>query len=131
SGDRFKYTSRDWDGEVGLQYNRARYYDPVIGRWIVEDPIGFKGGDTNLYRYVGNAPANSTDPFGLILQFPLVLPIPRPAPQWGMDSILDLLPRPVGTDRLFDTQGYPFGFMLQFPLILPIPRPVPQPEIDL
>ena len=40
-------------------------YDPTIGRWTAEDPIAFKAGDTNLYRYVGNNPANFTDPSGL------------------------------------------------------------------
>ncbi len=40
-------------------------YDPGIGRWISEDPIGFKAGDSNLYRYVGNNPTNNTDPSGL------------------------------------------------------------------
>ncbi len=40
-------------------------YDPTIGRWISEDPIGFEGGDPNLYRYVGNSPTNFTDPDGL------------------------------------------------------------------
>ena len=41
-------------------------YDPSIGRWLSEDPSGFDGGDPNLYRYVGNSPANATDPTGLI-----------------------------------------------------------------
>ncbi len=41
-------------------------YDPTIGRWISEDPIGFAGGDPNLYRYVGNSPTNATDPSGLV-----------------------------------------------------------------
>ena len=40
-------------------------YDPTIGRWISEDPIGFTAGDANLYRYVQNAPTNATDPSGL------------------------------------------------------------------
>ena len=40
-------------------------YDPTIGRWTQEDPIGFEGGDANLYRYVGNSPTNATDPMGL------------------------------------------------------------------
>lgn len=39
-------------------------YDPSIGRWLEEDPIGFEGGDANLYRYVGNDPTNETDPTG-------------------------------------------------------------------
>jgi len=40
-------------------------YDPYIGRWLQEDPIGFDAGDINLYRYVGNSPTNATDPSGL------------------------------------------------------------------
>jgi hypothetical protein len=39
-------------------------YDPSIGRWLQEDPIGFAAGDPNLYRYVGNDPLNNTDPTG-------------------------------------------------------------------
>src|SRR5262249_40888570 len=64
-GDRYKYTAREWDGNTGLQYNRARYYDSRIGRWINQDPMGFGAGDDNLYRYVGNDPLNSTDPTAL------------------------------------------------------------------
>jgi hypothetical protein len=41
-------------------------YDPGVGRWLEEDPIGFDAGDPNLYRYVGNAPTNETDPSGLV-----------------------------------------------------------------
>jgi hypothetical protein len=40
-------------------------YDPTIGRFISQDPIGFNAGDPNLYRYVGNGPTNATDPDGL------------------------------------------------------------------
>lgn len=40
-------------------------YDPTVGRFITEDPIGFDGGDANTYRYVGNSPTNATDPSGL------------------------------------------------------------------
>ena len=40
-------------------------YDPTIGRWFSEDPIGFEGGDANLYRYVGNMPTMYVDPSGL------------------------------------------------------------------
>jgi hypothetical protein len=40
-------------------------YDPSIGRWLSEDPIGFAGGDVNLYRYVHNDPTTFTDPSGL------------------------------------------------------------------
>ena len=46
-------------------YYRARYYNPETGRFISEDPIGFAGGDNNLYRYVKNASLISRDPLGL------------------------------------------------------------------
>ena len=49
---------------TGLYYNRARYYDPQLGRFISEDPIGLEGG-INAYAYAGNDPVNGTDPFGL------------------------------------------------------------------
>jgi hypothetical protein len=52
-------------------------YDPTIGRWLEQDPIGFKGGDANLYRYVRNDPANMTDPTGLFDTSP-VEPVPGP-----------------------------------------------------
>jgi RHS repeat-associated protein len=67
---RFAYTGREWDGEIGLYFYRARYYDPMIGRFIGEDPVGFMAGDRNLYRYVRNSPTNFTDPFGKIITIP-------------------------------------------------------------
>jgi RHS repeat-associated protein len=45
-------------------YYRARYYDPVPGRFLSEDPARFDGG-VNLYAYVLNNPADYTDPKGL------------------------------------------------------------------
>jgi RHS repeat-associated protein len=45
-------------------YYRARYYDPVVGRFTREDPLGFYGGDVNLYRYVWNSSSNFIDPVG-------------------------------------------------------------------
>src|SRR5260370_33673003 len=45
-------------------YYRARYYDPKLGRFISEDPIGFQGG-INVYTYVLNSPLNLVDPSGL------------------------------------------------------------------
>ncbi|MDD4884007.1 RHS repeat-associated core domain-containing protein, partial [Sulfuricurvum sp.] len=60
----YRYTGREFDTD-DLYYYRARYYDPTIGRFITPDPIGFLGGDTNFYRYVGNDPINYADPLGL------------------------------------------------------------------
>jgi RHS repeat-associated protein len=61
----FQYTGREFDPETGLNYNRARYYNPATGRFISEDPLGFGGGNPNVYAYVGNNPTNFLDPFGL------------------------------------------------------------------
>ncbi len=49
----------------GWYYMRARSYDPEMGRFISEDPLGFGGGDVNLYAYVSNDPVNLVDPEGL------------------------------------------------------------------
>ena len=61
----YTYTGREHDRETGLYYYRARYYDPEVGRFISEDPIGFAGGDVNLYGYVHSSPIIWIDPYGL------------------------------------------------------------------
>ena len=60
----YTYTGREWDSETGLYFYRARYYDPVAGRFIAKDPIGFAGGDVNLYAMTRNNPVNLVDPSG-------------------------------------------------------------------
>lgn len=51
------------DEDTGLHYNRHRYYDPDVGRFISQDPIGLTGG-TNPYQYAPN-PLSWIDPWGL------------------------------------------------------------------
>ena len=53
-GSRYGYTGKEWDGNLGLQYNVDRYYNPVAGIWTTQDPDGFEAGDSNLNRYVQN-----------------------------------------------------------------------------
>jgi RHS repeat-associated protein len=53
------------DDDSGLTHFGSREYDAMIGRWISRDPIGFEGGDANLYAYAFNDPINITDPTGL------------------------------------------------------------------
>lgn len=64
STNSYKYTGREEDGS-GLMYYRARYYHPRLQRFISEDPIGFNGGDVNLYAYALNNPTRFVDPLGL------------------------------------------------------------------
>lgn len=71
----YTYTGREWDPQAGLYFYRARYYDPMEGRFISKDPIGFRGGGVNPYRYVENNPVNQIDPTGL-----LTIPWPRTWP---------------------------------------------------
>jgi RHS repeat-associated protein len=61
---RYGYTGRERDSNTGLQYNRARWYDPQVGRFISEDPLGL-GGGINSFAYVSNNPQNKIDPSGL------------------------------------------------------------------
>jgi RHS repeat-associated protein len=63
-GNIFGFTGREFDSESHLYYYRARYYDPKLGRFISEDPIGFYGEDFNIFRYVGNNPLRFKDPSG-------------------------------------------------------------------
>ena len=54
-----------YDSDTGLVRFGARDYDPMVGRWVSKDPILFRGGQSNLYVYVGNDPVNRRDPRGL------------------------------------------------------------------
>jgi RHS repeat-associated protein len=60
----YTYTGRESDG-LGINYYRARYYNPQIGRFLSEDPLGLAGGDVNFYAYVANDPIDLIDPSGL------------------------------------------------------------------
>lgn len=58
-----RFQGQYFDAESGLHYNRFRYYDPDVGRFVSQDPIGLAGGE-NLYQYAPN-PILWTDPHGL------------------------------------------------------------------
>lgn len=61
----FLFTARPFDEDTGLQNNLNRWYDPAVGRWVSEDPIGFGARDANLYRYSQNTPSQLVDADGL------------------------------------------------------------------
>jgi len=68
SNNTSQYSGRENDAD-GLYFYRARYYHPVLSRFVSEDPIGFGGGDPNLYAYTAGSPTNFTDPSGQCLPF--------------------------------------------------------------
>jgi RHS repeat-associated protein len=51
--------------EGNILYSHARYYDAAKGRFLSEDPLGFRGGDSNLYRFAASNPTTLVDPTGL------------------------------------------------------------------
>jgi RHS repeat-associated protein len=57
----FRFTGEQADDSTSLQYLRARYYDPAVGRFLSRDPLPF----IQRYAYVGNNPVRFTDPYGL------------------------------------------------------------------
>lgn len=63
--DRYAFAAREID-LTGLYHNRARAYNPSTSIFVQQDPIGFEGQDTNLYRYVSNSPILFVDPSGTV-----------------------------------------------------------------
>ena len=64
----FKYVGQygvQYEAQNNIYYMQARYYDPTLGRFISEDPIGLEGG-INLYAYVRGNPVLRTDSTGLV-----------------------------------------------------------------
>jgi RHS repeat-associated protein len=62
--NQYRWLGRE-DERVGLYYLRNRFYSPYLHRFVSRDPLGFGGGDANLYAYAGNSPTNLSDPMGL------------------------------------------------------------------
>jgi RHS repeat-associated protein len=82
-GNSIQYTGREND-RTGLYFYRARYYDPILKRFISEDPIGLAGGG-NVYSYVDGNPVGANDPTGLKLR---AWWIQRPTPSYdGWDIV--------------------------------------------
>jgi RHS repeat-associated protein len=59
----YAFAGREQDAS-GLYFMRARYYNPLLSRFISSDPIGLSGGQANFFACVGNSPMNFTDPTG-------------------------------------------------------------------
>jgi RHS repeat-associated protein len=95
------YTGHADDAESGLTYAQARYYDPVVGRFLSPDPVRMDD-DFNLYAYVRNNPTNLTDPTGLL---------PPLFDQSFQDGLNDG-PEGVNLDRYQKDDHYRYGVML-------------------
>ena len=63
--NRYTYTGREWDEVLSLQHFRARMYDSRSGRFLGRDPIGFRAGDVNRFRWLSGQPLQNVDPSGL------------------------------------------------------------------
>jgi len=106
-----RFSGRELDSETGLYYNRARYYDPQLGRFLSEDPAGLAAG-VNPYRYAGNDPVNSHDPSGLdckqILQDPKAMSAPPVLASGGKggDPYWALVCDGSSEDDWFEIAGY-------------------------
>ncbi|WP_438483189.1 RHS repeat-associated core domain-containing protein [Oleiharenicola lentus] len=68
----FRFSSKYWDNESGLSYYGYRYYNPSLGRFINQDPVGESGG-ANLYGFVGNNAINQTDYLGMVVIDTIIL----------------------------------------------------------
>jgi RHS repeat-associated protein len=65
-GNNILFHGREYDAELNLYYFRARYYDPIMGRFLSTDPMGYQD-SLNLYQGFYMNPFNFFDPFGLQL----------------------------------------------------------------
>jgi RHS repeat-associated protein len=105
--NRFEFTAREFDPETGLYFLRARYLDPSIGRFISEDPIGFKGG-IDFYAYVKNRPLLLRDPEGTC---PPGEPCPSPPLFDSLTAYVVTCPclYKGDTDKICQCIGFPFA----------------------
>jgi len=90
---RYQFTGRESDDFSGLQFSRNRWYSSEVGRFISEDPVGFGGGDANLYGYVWNQPLLFRDSLGL-RNDPITTAVSSPDVQEGFSFAAQTLSDP-------------------------------------
>ena len=89
----YYFTGKPLDDETGLYYYGRRYYDPHIGRFLSEDPLGLVS--VNAYSYAANNPVNLTDPLGLLQR--KIAFIPNPAWSLTRDKVKEELTNRFGS----------------------------------
>jgi RHS repeat-associated protein len=108
SANSFGFTGRENDG-TGLNFHRARYYNPKLQRFIGEDPLGFAAG-INPHVYVENNPISFVDPYGLE-------EIPRPS--GGPPKTIPLPPGKSGQPNSWKGPGPDGRYTPKFPVDSP------------
>jgi len=132
-----RFAGRELDPETGLYYDRARYYDPQLGRFVSEDPIGVQGG-INQYAYADNDPINGRDPSGLCpcIAVPIYVGL-NEAATWAVVGILAATlannDRQINTDAFKASLTWRNFWVIAVTIIrahlgLPPPRPPQAPE---
>jgi RHS repeat-associated protein len=85
-GGLYGYYSDDDD----MVYVRARHYSTAHGRWISRDPLGSRGGDWNLHRYVGNRAVSEVDASGTHTAACCAMVNSRDGRHWGNSGVMDI-----------------------------------------
>jgi RHS repeat-associated protein len=127
--DAIRFAGRFYNEALGLYEMRARFYDPQLGRFTQEDPLGLAGGDLNLYRYAGNTPLQFTDPTGEVTALEyvtLAVAVIRPANLCNLSvcvaGILNGVANSIAT--LSPTRQGSAGCIGSI-VGIPVPKPVP------
>jgi RHS repeat-associated protein len=104
SGDKdssFGFTGLYFHTPSGIILAPYRVYEPTIGKWLSEDPLGLSGDSLQLYGYVRNTPTNLTDPLGL---YELKPGVAKPSP--AIEDLLTYVEKSTGlTLRVTETSG--------------------------
>ena len=102
------FTGQLYDADAALMYYRARWYDPQLGKFLNDDPMGFAAGDANVSRYVGNRVSSHRDSTGLE-DPPIPNPYHEPRPPLVVNQ--NTSPNPGDPNWTYDplyTPGIPF-----------------------
>lgn len=88
------HTGHVYDADLGLSYMGSRYYDPTIGRFYSDDPVGFMSDNPtsfNRYAYANNNPFAYTDPNGELpfLLIPIIVAIAKEVAATAAESYIE------------------------------------------
>uniref|UniRef100_UPI0035D008FF RHS repeat-associated core domain-containing protein n=1 Tax=Paracidovorax oryzae TaxID=862720 RepID=UPI0035D008FF len=97
-GQPIRFQGQQFDAETGLHYNRFRYYDPLLGQYVTQDPIGLEGGlHASTYPL---SPTTEIDPLGLAPETIEANVFPQDQPVWASAN------KTPGTPNLYEIAGH-------------------------